>query len=250
MDLARISLKRGYFVFSHQFLTPPPTCHHVIERHLLTDPPPPPQVMTSFMNSPLTGTSCSSGRPSRGGQPGEAGGGEKKVEVDWTNGDGDECRGWWTGPRFYVAGWQPSSRHQQIDCVHQIRIQRLPDVDNIVVPVLQSKLHSSFSSTTALVLLTRNENTVTSAVIQLDDRYRAHGWKMMYALLYMSLLKSLFQGAVVLCLWVEPLEPGFRLTGCCNRGGRAHLDTFILLYHIKDCIITIIAYHINSESST
>ena len=115
---------------------------------------------------------------------------------------------------------------------------------------LQSKLHSSFSSTTALVLLTRNENTWTSAVIQLDDRYRAHGWKMMYALLNMSLLKFLFQGAVVLCLWVEPLEPGFRLTGCCNRGGRAHLDTFILLYHIKDCIITIIAYHINSESST
>ena len=143
---------------------PPSPCHHVIARHLLADPPPPPQVITSFMNSPLTGTSCSSGRPSRGGQPGEAGGGEKKVEVDWTNGDGDECRGWWTGPRFYVAGWQPSSRHQQIDCVHQIRLQRLPDVDNIVVPVLQSKLQSSFSSTTVLVLLTRNENTWTSAV--------------------------------------------------------------------------------------
>ena len=49
MDLARISIKRGYFVISAL----PPLCHQVIPCHLLSDPPPPPQVMTSFMNSPL-----------------------------------------------------------------------------------------------------------------------------------------------------------------------------------------------------
>ena len=37
---------------SDPYLTPP--CHHVITCHLLADPPPPPQVMTSFMNSPLS----------------------------------------------------------------------------------------------------------------------------------------------------------------------------------------------------